>query len=138
MERIDEAIGTYASALDRWPDSSTTLNAYGYTLADRTDRFEEAAVLIEKALALDPENPAIIDSWGWVLFKLGRNEEALGHLERAYTLFEDAEVAAHLVEVLVALERQQEALALLETAEVKQPDSKFLTDVRARYFPTAD
>lgn len=138
MDRLDAAIGTYASALERWPDSATTLNAYGYTLADRTERYEEAADLIEKALALDPDNSAIIDSWGWVLHKLGRNEEALENLERAYSMFDDAEVAAHIVEVLAALDRRDEALELLEAAEVKQPDSKFLKDVRSRFFPDAD
>ena len=138
MDRLDSAITTYASALERWPDSATTLNAYGYTLADRTDRYEEAAVLIEKALALDPDNSAIIDSWGWVLYKLGRNDEALEYLERAYSMFDDAEVAAHMVEVLAALDRRDEALELLEAAEVKQPDSQFLIDVRARFFPDAD
>ena len=138
MDRLDAAIGTYASALERWPDSATTLNAYGYTLADRTERYEEAADLIEHALALDPDNSAIIDSWGWVLHKLGRNEEALENLERAYSMFDDAEVAAHIVEVLAALDRRDEALELLEAAEVKQPDSKFLKDVRSRFFPDAD
>jgi tetratricopeptide (TPR) repeat protein len=138
MGRLDTAIETYASALDRWPDSSTTLNAYGYTLADRTERYDEAAVLIEKALALDPDNSAIIDSWGWVLHKLGRNDEALENLERAYSMFDDAEVAAHIVEVLAALDRREEALELLEAAEVKQPDSKFLKDVRARFFPPTE
>ena len=138
MDQLDTAIATYAEALDRWPDSATTLNAYGYTLADRTDRYDEAAVLIEKALELDPDNSAIIDSWGWVLHKLGRNEEALGHLERAYETFPDAEVAAHIVEVLAALDRHDEAFELLESAEEKQPDSKFLKDVRARFFPDAD
>ena len=138
MDRLDAAIGTYASALERWPDSATTLNAYGYTLADRTERYEEAADLIEQALALDPDNSAIIDSWGWVLHKLGRNEEALENLERAYSMFDDAEVAAHIVEVLAALDRRDEALELLEAAEVKQPDSKFLKDVRSRFFPDAD
>ncbi len=138
MDSLDGAIATYASALERWPDSATTLNAYGYTLADRTERYEEAAVLIEKALALDPDNSAIIDSWGWVLHKLGRNEEALEHLERAYSMFDDAEVAAHIVEVLAELDRRDEALELLEAAEAKQPDSRFLEDVRARFFPDAD
>ena len=138
MERLDDALATYAYALDQFPDSSTTLNAYGYTLADRTDRYKEAADMIEEALELDPENSAIIDSWGWVLHKLGRNEEALTQLERAYSLFDDAEVAAHIVEVLAALDRRDEALEILEAAETKQPDSRFLKDVRERHFPDAD
>ncbi len=138
MDRLDDAIATYALALEQFPDSSTTLNAYGYTLADRTDRYEEAADLIEEALERDPDNSAIIDSWGWVLYKLGRNEEALSQLERAYSMFDDAEVAAHIIEVLAALDRRDEAMELLEKAETKQPDSRFLKDVRERHFPDAD
>ena len=138
MERLDEALATYAVALERWPESSLTLNAYGYTLADRTDRYEEAAVLIEDALERDPNSAAIIDSWGWVLYKLGRNEEALVELERAYLLMKDAEVAAHIVEVLAVLERHDEALTVLEEAEERQPDSRFLKDVRERFFPATE
>ncbi|HEX5787028.1 MAG TPA: tetratricopeptide repeat protein, partial [Woeseiaceae bacterium] len=91
--------------------------------------------LIRKAIKFDPENPAIIDSLGWVLHKLGDHEEALAELERAYALFDDPEVAAHIVEVLVALDREDEALAFLEKAEAKTPESKLLSDVRARVFP---
>ncbi len=135
MDRVDEAVASYRVALKRWPESALTLNALGYTLADRTDQYEEAAELIEKALEKEPDSPAIIDSWGWVLYKLGRHEEALVELERAYALFDDAEVAAHVVEVLAALDRREEALERLEKAEAKQPDSRFLKDVRERFFP---
>ena len=135
MDRVDEAVSAYRQALKRWPESALTLNALGYTLADRTDQYEEAAKLIEKALEKEPDSPAIIDSWGWVLYKLGRHEEALVELERAYALFDDAEVAAHVVEVLAVLDRREEALEKLEKAEAKQPDSRFLKDVRERFFP---
>lgn len=138
MDRLDDALATYKVAYERWPDSSITLNAYGYTLADRTDRYEEAAVLIEEALDRNPTSAAIIDSWGWVLYKLGRNEEALVELRRAYVLFQDAEVAAHIVEVLAVLDRRDEALIVLEEAEERQPDSDFLKDVRERFFPEAE
>ncbi len=138
MDRLDDALSTYAEAYELWPDSSLTLNAYGYTLADRTDRYEEAAVLIEEALDRNPTSAAIIDSWGWVLYKLGRNEEALVELERAYVLMQDAEVAAHIVEVLAVLDRRDEALEVLEEAEERQPDSQFLKDVRERFFPDAE
>jgi len=93
---------------------------------------------VERALAEEPDSPAIIDSWGWVLYKLGRNEEALAELERAYALFDDAEVAAHIIEVLAVLDRREEALDVLEAAEAKQPDSDFLKDVRERFFPADD
>ena len=135
MDRLDAALDAYATAVRRWPKSALSLNAYGYTLADRTDRYREAEKLIRKAVKFDPDNPAIIDSLGWVLFKLNRLDESLVELKRAYAAFDDHEVAAHLVEVLVALGRQDEALALLAEAEEKQPDSKLLADVRARLFP---
>jgi tetratricopeptide (TPR) repeat protein len=132
--RLDDAIDEYRKALKRWPDSSNGLNALGYTLADRTTQFDEAEKLIRKALAIDPENPAIIDSLGWVLFKLGRYEEGLGELKRAYERLDDPEVASHIVEVLAELDRSDEALVLLESAEMKDPDSMLLKDVRSRYF----
>jgi len=132
MDRLDEALASYKAAAKKWPKSALSLNAYGYTLADRTDRYREAEKLIRKALKYEPDNPAIIDSMGWVLFKLGRLEEALAELQRAYEAFDDHEVAAHIVEVLVALERRDEALAFLVSAEAKKPDSELLEDVRAR------
>ncbi len=134
MDRLDDALTRYAEAARRWPKSALTLNAYGYTLADRTDRFREAEKLIRKALRYDPDNPAIIDSMGWVLFKLGKHEDALVELERAYAGMQDHEVAAHIVETLVALGRRDEALERLVEAEEKTPDSPLLEDVRNRLF----
>ena len=134
MGRLDEALAGYAEAVRRFPRSALSLNAYGYTLADRTDRYAEAEKLIRKALRYDPESPAIIDSMGWVLFKLGRHEEALVQLERAYEGMQDHEVAAHIVETLVALGRRDEALEFLVAAEAGTPDSHLLEDVRKRLF----
>ncbi len=134
MDRLDEAVAAYAEAARRFPKSALSLNAYGYTLADRTDRYEEAEKLIRKALRYEPESPAIIDSLGWVLFKLGQHEEALVQLERAYEGMQDHEVAAHIVETLDALGRRDEALEFLEAAEALTPDSHLLEDVRKRLF----
>ncbi|MEY1661387.1 tetratricopeptide repeat protein [Isoalcanivorax beigongshangi] len=102
--------------LVRDPNNTEALNALGYTLADRSDQYEEAYGLIQRALAKQPDNPAILDSMGWVLFKLGRAEEAVPYLERAYRAYPDAEVAAHLGEVLWHLGRQQEARSLWRDA----------------------
>jgi tetratricopeptide (TPR) repeat protein len=137
MGKLEESIGQYEAAVKRWPESALALNALGYTLADRTDDYREAEKLIRKAIKLDPQNPAIIDSLGWVLHKQGHHEEALAELERAYAMFDDPEVAAHIVEVLAALERDDEALEMLETAEEKTPESKLLAAVRERIFPEA-
>ena len=134
MGRLDDAIAGYAAAARRWPKSALALNAYGYTLADRTDRYREAEKLIRKALRYDATNPAIIDSLGWVLFKLGQYPEALAELERAYAGMQDHEVAAHIVETLVALGRREEALERLAAAEALTPDSALLKNVRERFF----
>jgi tetratricopeptide (TPR) repeat protein len=132
--RQDEAIAAYRKILKRWPDSALTLNALGYTLADRTDRYDEAEELIRDALKHDPDNPAIIDSLGWVLYKLGQHEAALEQLNLAYQQFSDPEVAAHIVEVLAELDRKEEALETLLAAEQNYPDSDLLKNVRTRYF----
>jgi tetratricopeptide (TPR) repeat protein len=138
MGRLDEAIEGYALAVKRWPDSATALNAYGYTLADRTDRYREAEKLIRKAIKIEPDNPAIIDSLGWVLHKRGKHEQALVQLQRAYESFDDAEVAAHIVDVLHVLGRSDEALEFLVAAEAKEStDNPLLQDVRQRLFPEA-
>jgi tetratricopeptide (TPR) repeat protein len=94
------------------PQNADALNALGYTLADRTERYAESHELIRQALELRPDNPAILDSMGWVLFRLGRVEEALPHLRRAFELQRDAEVAAHLGEALWAVGKQDEARSI--------------------------
>ena len=138
MDRLEESIDAYRGAVRRWPESPLSLNALGYTLADRTDRLREAEKLIRKALRYDPESPAIIDSLGWVLYKRGHNEEALEQLQEAYKSFPDHEVAAHVVDVLVALERDDDALEFLAEAEARNPDSELLRDVRDRRFPDTE
>ena len=135
VKQRSDSIEQYRAAVKRWPDSAMSLNALGYTLADRTDRYREAEKLIRKAIKKDPDSAAIIDSLGWVLFKLGRYEEALTELERAYEKLPDPEVASHIVDTLAALERHDEALQFLEEAESRSPDDKMLRDVRERVFP---
>lgn len=135
MDRVDQAIEAYRDAVDRWPNSALSLNALGYTLADRTDEIDEAEKLVRRALRYDPHSPAIIDSLGWVLYKQGKYEEALEQLQIAYSRFPDPEVAAHLVDVLSELNRHEEALELLAAAEVRSPESDLLANVRERRFP---
>lgn len=115
------------------PEDSRALNHLGYTLADGTDRYEEALSLLERAIAVSPEDPAIIDSLAWAQYKLGRYEEALANLERAYVVFPDAEVAAHLGEVLWAMGRRQEASRVWEEALLKAPDNALLKGVIERF-----
>jgi tetratricopeptide (TPR) repeat protein len=134
MGRVDDAIDAYRTAAKRWPDSAMSLNALGYTLADRTEEYREAEKLIRKALKYDPESPAIIDSLGWVLYKRGKNEAALEQLEIAYERFPDPEVAAHLVEVLAVMGREDEAMAILAEAELRNPEHELLQRVRKSFF----
>jgi tetratricopeptide (TPR) repeat protein len=107
-------------------DDVNTLNALGYTLADRTDRYQEALELISRAIAAEPDNAAIIDSYGWVLYRLGRNEEALVELRRAFTKQKDAEIGAHVAEVLWVLGRKDEAMKYFEEARRIDPESRSL------------
>ena len=86
--------------IEQEPDNANALNALGYTLADRTNRYEEAQQLIERAHTLDPQNPAILDSLGWVHYRLGELQLAQEYLQQAFERYPDAEIAAHLGEVL--------------------------------------
>ncbi|WP_222565674.1 tetratricopeptide repeat protein [Novilysobacter antarcticus] len=117
------------------PESVAALNALGYTLADRTDRYQEALELINRARAAEPDNAAITDSYGWVLYRLGRNDEALVALRQAFALQKDAEIAAHLAEVLWELGRHDEARKYLEEAERIDPDNRALKRVQEMIAP---
>lgn len=108
------------------PDSTAALNALGYTLADRTTRYQEALELIDRARAADPDNAAIIDSYGWVLYRLGRKEEALTELRRAFSLQKDPEIAAHVGEVLWDLGKKDEARKYFEEARKLDPENRAL------------
>lgn len=112
--------------IERDPENVTALNALGYTLTDRTQRHEEARQLIEQAHQLNPTDPAILDSLGWVNFRLGRLDEAEQLLRKAYAQFPDHEVAAHLGEVLWSNGKQSEARKIWANALQQQPDSAVL------------
>lgn len=114
------------------PENVAALNALGYTLADRTTRYEEALELIDRARFAEPGNAAIVDSYGWVLYRLGRNEEALVELRRAYTMQKDAEIAAHVAEVLWVLGRRDEARKYFDEARKLDPDNRSLQRALAK------
>lgn len=117
------------------PDNARALNHLGYALTVRTDRYEEALELIQRAIEITPDDPAIIDSLGWVQYKLGRLDDALGNLRAAYAAFPDAEVAAHLGEVLWTMGEQAEALDIWREALSRQPDSEHVQDAMERLVP---
>jgi tetratricopeptide (TPR) repeat protein len=112
--------------LEREPDNAMALNALGYTLADRTTRYAEAKELIELAYQISPDDPAILDSLGWVNYRLGNLDEAERLLRLALRSFPDHEVAAHLGEVLWAQGKQREARKVWAGALKDQPDSAVL------------
>ncbi|WAC43369.1 tetratricopeptide repeat protein [Pseudomonas sp. SL4(2022)] len=118
--------------LEREPDNAMALNALGYTLADRTTRYAEAKQLIEQAHQLNPGDPAILDSLGWVNYRLGNLDEAERLLRKAMQEFPDHEVAAHLGEVLWAQGKQKEARKLWREALRQQPDSDILRSTLLR------
>ena len=117
------------------PDHAHALNALGYSLAERNIRLSEAHQLITRALSLAPEDPFIMDSLGWVLFRQGKLSEALTTLENAYKLKADPEIAAHLGEVLWVLNRQNDARQLLKEAAKKNPDNEVLSGVLKKLKP---
>ncbi len=108
------------------PDNATALNALGYSLTDHTDRHGEALVLIQRALALKPEDPAILDSLGWAHFNLGQLEQAHHYLKQAYDSFPDPEIATHLGKTLWRMGRTQEALEVWDNALQRDPDSEMV------------
>ncbi|GGG52204.1 hypothetical protein GCM10011403_06740 [Pseudohongiella nitratireducens] len=134
-ETLDDFPATEAdlrAILSIQPDNAQALNHLGYSLTVRTDRYEEALTLIEQAITLMPDDPAIIDSLGWIQFKLGYLQDALVNLQRAYDAFPDPEVAAHLGEVLWSLGRQGEAMMIWQEGLDKDPDSEFIHDALER------
>ena len=125
-DRIDHAEADFRRILVIEPDNVAALNALGYTLADRTTRYQEALELIDRARTAAPEDAAIIDSYGWVLYRLGRNAEALVELRRAFTLQKDPEIAAHVAEVLWVMGQKDEARRYFDEARKLDPDNRSL------------
>ena len=118
--------------LARDPNNATALNALGYTLADQTDRLNEAHSLISRALELDPAEPAILDSMGWVLFRKGEIDQSIDYLTRAYAALPDPEVAAHLGEVLWMNGDTEKARQIWQGALLKAPNHSVLRETLLR------
>lgn len=125
-DRIDRAEADLRKILVTEPENVAALNALGYTLADRTKRYREALQLIDRARTADPDNAAIIDSYGWVLYRLGKTQEALVQLRRAWSLVKDPEIAAHIGQVLWEQGKREEANKYFEEARKLDPDNRAL------------
>jgi tetratricopeptide (TPR) repeat protein len=117
------------------PDHAHAYNALGYSLADRNLRLAEAQGLIQKALQLAPEDPFIIDSMGWVLYRMGKTKQALEYLRRAYAVRPDPEIAAHLGEVLWTTGERSEAEKIWLDASKKTPGNDALSGTIKRFKP---
>ena len=114
------------------PDNHHAYNALGYSLAERNVRLQEAYTLIAKALEMAPGDPFIMDSMGWVQYRLGKLDEAEKYLRNAYALRRDPEIAVHLGEVLFQKGQQAAAQALWREARAKDPQNDTLRSTLAR------
>ncbi len=133
MDDLETVERDLRSILSREPNNADALNALGYTLADRTDRYEEAYALVKRAYELKPDDYYVIDSMGWALYRLGRIQEALVHLRRAMSMNGDPEIAAHLGEVLWMTGDKKAAMEIWDTALKSTPDDPRLLDVKKRF-----
>ena len=124
--RLEASERDLRTIIEQDPDHADALNALGYTLADQTDRYQEALDLISRALKLKPESAAVLDSMGWVHYRLGNLQAALDYLRRAAEKDGDSEIAAHLGEVLWASGRREEALRVWEEALGRDPADPYL------------
>ncbi|ORU91250.1 MAG: hypothetical protein A6F71_08385 [Cycloclasticus sp. symbiont of Poecilosclerida sp. M] len=126
INRLDVMEQDLRLVLNKQPDNVSAMNALGFTLASKTTRFEEAGVLLEKAISFRPEDPAILDSLGWLKYRTGAFKEALALLKKAYAINPDAEIASHLGDTLWELGRKDEAKQLWREAVKRNPGSRFL------------
>jgi tetratricopeptide (TPR) repeat protein len=134
-DRLDLLEQDLRTLIERDPNNASALNALGYTLADRTERLDEALELIRRAFAIRPDDAAIIDSMGWVHYRLGDNTAALNYLRDAYARSQDPEIAAHLGEVLWVTGQQARARAIFDEAVRAHPDNAVLRRTVERLKP---
>jgi tetratricopeptide (TPR) repeat protein len=116
----------------KYPDDAEALNALGYSLLGNAGRYAEAEKYLQQALKLHPNEAVIMDSFGWLQFKQGKFEQALGYLEQAYAKQQESEIAAHLAEVLWALGRKEEARKIFNKAIKRAPEDEYLLDFQKR------
>ncbi|WPL13637.1 tetratricopeptide repeat protein [Thiorhodovibrio litoralis] len=133
LQQVDVLERDLRRVLSMDPDHADALNALGYTLADQTDRLDEAKGFISRALELEPDQPAVLDSMGWLLYRMGKPAEAEAYLRKALEQLTDGEIAAHLGEVLWALGRRDEARAVWQQALDQFPDHDYLLRVIERH-----
>jgi predicted Zn-dependent protease len=134
---VHESVSALEKLLAQRPDDPALQNALGYTLADHSLELSRAEGLIRRALTVMPDNPAALDSLGWVHFRRGDAHDAAGTLARAYSIDHDAEIAAHWGEALWVSGAQGEARRVWAAALAREPDSRPLKATVARFIPDA-
>ena len=134
LDRKNEALEAYSAIVKNSPKDPNALNAYGYVLTNYSNNYKKAYKLIKKAIKLDPDNPAIIDSYGWILYRMGKYEEAEEELNRAYQLYKDPEIAFHLIKVLLKTNKKERAKNIFTEARVLFMDNKYLIDINEDVF----
>jgi tetratricopeptide (TPR) repeat protein len=135
IERMDLLETNLKKLINLQPDHAHAYNALGFSLAERNLRLPEAQELIEKALQLSPDDPFIIDSMGWVLYRMGKSKQALEYLRKAYGVRPDPEIAAHLGEVLWVAGDHREAEKIWLEATKKAPGNDALNSTIKRFKP---
>jgi len=135
IDRLDVLESDLRKVIKMKPDYAHAYNALGYTLADKTKRLGEAKELIEKAYKLQPDDPFILDSLGWVYFRMGNTNEAIKHLQTAYSQRPDPEIAAHYGEVLWSAGNRDEARKIWNAALSENPNHESLLAVMAKHQP---
>jgi len=135
VDRLDMTEADLRKVISKEPDNANALNALGYTLADRTSRYKEAQQYIKRAAALVPDDPAILDSLGWVSYRLGEMKEALKWLSKAFEKLEDAEIAAHYGEVLWVTNQKDKAREVWEKGKANDADNPVLIETLKRLKP---
>ena len=134
LDRKNEALEAYSTIVKNFPRDPNALNAYGYVLTNYSNNYKKAYKLIKKAIKLDPDNPAIIDSYGWILYRMGKYEEAEEELNKAYQLYKDPEIAFHLIKVLLKTNKKERAKNIFTEARVLFMDNKYLIDINEDVF----
>lgn len=135
LDKVDEAESKLKRLVALRPDDAQALNALGYTLVDRTSRTDEGLALIERAHRISPKDPFILDSLGWAFYRLGRFDEAERYLQKALDGRPDAEIAAHLGEVLWHKGERDKARALWKAQLDSNPDNAVLKETVKRFAP---
>ena len=135
--RVHDSVDALQHLLVERVDDPTLLNALGYTLADHNLELSRAESLIRRALTAMPDNPAALDSLGWVRFRQGDSKAALVTLERAYYISHDSEIAAHWGEAIWASGDHSQARKVWAAALAREPDSQQLKATLARFLPDA-